>query len=49
MYLAETSHFLNCVKGAEQPFVDLSEGIHTMKIIDAAERSSKEKRVITVK
>lgn len=48
MYLAETSHFLNCVKGAEEPFVDLGEGIHTMKIIDAAERSSKEKRVITV-
>jgi len=39
MFLDEMRHFLNCIKGAEKPVVDLREGFRSMAIAAAASRS----------
>jgi predicted dehydrogenase len=39
MFLDELRHFFACVRGEEQPLVDLREGLRSMRIADAADRS----------
>jgi len=45
MYINEMQHFIDCVKNKKQPLIPLEEGVHTMKIILASERSSKTRKL----
>lgn len=39
-YLAEWQHLVACMEGLEQPLVTLNDGLHILRIIEAAHRSS---------
>jgi len=39
-YLAEWQHMVACMEGLEQPLVGMHDGLHILKIIEAAHRSS---------
>lgn len=45
MYINEMQHFLDCVKNRKRPLIPLEEGVHTMKIILASEKSSKTRKL----
>ena len=40
MYLAEAAHFLDCIGGKVVPVCDGADGLRTLKVVDAARRSS---------
>lgn len=48
MYIDEATHFLAVLRGEATPICDGFDGYQTMRVIDAARRSSAEKRWITV-
>ncbi|MBF0511539.1 MAG: Gfo/Idh/MocA family oxidoreductase, partial [Candidatus Omnitrophica bacterium] len=48
MYTYETKHFIECVKNNKKPKVALADGIHTMKVILAAEKSSRTRKNVCI-
>lgn len=48
MYVEEARHFLGCVRGEAIPKCDGWDGLKTMKVIEAARRSSAERRWVRV-
>ena len=46
MYVAELRHFLDCVRGKEEPIVSGEDGRRVLEIALAVKRSSKEQRVV---
>lgn len=44
----ELRNFLECVKGASRPLVDLSDGRRTLEVVLAAKRASRERRWVRV-
>ena len=48
MYLAEARHFLAVIRGEAAPVCDGWDGLQTLKVVDAARRSSAEKRWVGV-
>jgi predicted dehydrogenase len=44
MYVEEARHFLACVRGEATPACDGWDGLRTMRVIDAARRSARERR-----
>ena len=48
MLLAELSHFIDLINGAEHPISSLSDGILAMNLALAAKKSSSEKKISRV-
>jgi predicted dehydrogenase len=48
MYVEEARHFLACIRGETAPACDGWDGLKTMRVIDAALRSSSERRWVRV-
>ena len=48
MYLAEAAHFLDCIGGKVVPVCDGADGLRTLKVVDAARRSSEKRRWVDV-
>ena len=48
MYVDEARHFLDCIRGAAVPRCDGWDGLKTMRVIAAAQRSSAERRWVKV-
>jgi predicted dehydrogenase len=48
MYVDEARHFLACIEGKAMPKCDGWDGFKTMKVIDAAQRASAERRWVKV-
>jgi predicted dehydrogenase len=44
MYLEEMRHFVRCLQGAERPLVDGREALRSLRLVEAAKRSSRERR-----
>ena len=44
MYLEEMRHFIRCVDGRERPLVDGAEALRSLRLVEAAKRSSGERR-----
>jgi predicted dehydrogenase len=44
MYFEEMRHFVRCVEGAERPLVDGREALRSLRLVEAAKRSSRERR-----
>lgn len=44
MYVEEMRHFVRCVEGAERPLVDGREALRSLRLVEAAKRSSRERR-----
>jgi len=44
--LREARHFIRCVRGEEEPFVDASAGLAVVRILEAADSSMRSGRVI---
>jgi predicted dehydrogenase len=49
MFISELKHFLACVRGEEQPIVDLREGLRSMRIAQAADESMRTGNSVEVK
>lgn len=48
MYLAQTKHFMACIAGEEAPLTPLEIGLRTLKVIEAAKQSSRDKSFVTL-
>ena len=48
MYVEETKHFFRCIKGVEEPLVDVKEGKRLIELIMKIKESSDKKRFISV-
>ena len=48
MYIDEAKHFLACIRGETAPACDGWDGLKTMRVIDAAVKSSAERRWVRV-
>ena len=48
MFVAETEHFIDCLKGLEKSMIPISEGRKTLEVCLAALESLKTKKVITL-
>jgi predicted dehydrogenase len=48
MYVDELRHFLRCVEGVETPLVDGREALRSLRLVDAAKVSSRERRWVAV-
>jgi predicted dehydrogenase len=44
MYVEEMRQFIRCVEGAEPPLVDAREALRSLLLVEAAKRSSRERR-----
>ena len=44
MYVEEMRHFIRCIEGSEPPLVDGDEGLRSLRLVEAAKRSSRERR-----
>lgn len=44
MYLEEMRHFIRCVERGERPLVDGAEALRSLRLVEAAKRSSRERR-----
>jgi predicted dehydrogenase len=44
MYLAEIEHFIGCVQQRESPLVDGQEALRSLRVVEAAKRSARERR-----
>ena len=47
-YVSEWKHFLKCISGNEKPFINGSDGLKVIDIIEAARQSSKDKVQVKV-
>jgi predicted dehydrogenase len=48
MYLEEMRHFIRCVEGPEPPPVDGRDALRSLRLVEAAKRSSRERRWVRV-
>ena len=48
MYLEEMRHFIRCVQGVERPLVDGREALRSLRLVEAAKRSSRERRWVSL-
>ena len=48
MYVEQTRHFLSCLRGEAEPATTLEEGLRTLRLIEAARQSSRERRFVEV-
>lgn len=48
MFKSQLQHFLACIEKGNQPMVTLKDGISTLEIIEAAKRSHRERKVVTL-
>ncbi|HEV8457764.1 MAG TPA: Gfo/Idh/MocA family oxidoreductase, partial [Methylomirabilota bacterium] len=48
MYVEEAKHFLTCIRGEATPRCDGWDGLKTMRVIEAAQKASAEKRWVRV-
>jgi predicted dehydrogenase len=46
MYLDEMRHFVRCVEGVEAPLVDGDEALRSIRLVEAAKRSARERRTV---
>ena len=44
MYLEEMRHFIRCVEGLEPPLVDGRAALRSLRLVEAAKLSSRERR-----
>ena len=47
-YIDEIVHFRNCIKGKEEPLIDITDGLEVLKIVLAAKESAKDGRIIKI-
>lgn len=47
-YIDELSHFINCIKGKEEPLINITEGLKVLKIALAAKESAKIGKIIKI-
>jgi predicted dehydrogenase len=48
MYVEEMRHFVRCVEGRESPLVDGREALRSLRLVEAAKRSSRERRWVAL-
>src|SRR5207247_3315220 len=48
MYVEEMRHFIRCVEGTETPLVDGREGLRSLRLVEAAKTSSRQRRWVSV-
>jgi predicted dehydrogenase len=46
MYLEEMRHFIRCLEAGEPPLVDGLEGLRSLRLVEAAKRSARERRAV---
>jgi predicted dehydrogenase len=46
MYMEEMRHFIRCVEGRGAPLVDGREALHSLRLVEAAKRSARERRAV---
>ena len=46
MYLEEMRHFIRCLKAGEPPLIDGAEGLRSLRLVEAAKRSARERRAV---
>jgi predicted dehydrogenase len=49
MYVEEMRHFIRCVEGSEPPLVDGREGLRSLRLVEAAKQSSRERRWVKLR
>ena len=49
MYEKELNHFINCVRKKEKPINDISQGAYLLKVALGIIKSSKLKKIVTIK
>jgi len=48
MYLQEMRHFIRCVEAGDTPLVDGNEALRSLRLVEAAKRSARERRAVSL-